>query len=386
MSITLITGVPGSGKSVYAMTFIQDLLCDGRPLYVHGIPNLKIKHTQVLCNSLTCEVCPSPPVKPHEPDILDFTARHDQQKQYQIDLLNYNKFLIKYEHDKSNYDKHLKADEWHNWAPDGALIIYDEVQNVYRPRSSSSKVPPSVSAFETHRHKGLDFYLVTQSPLLFDTNIRRLVGRHIHLRPTWAGRFQYEFPECNDNTRILSTGVKSKYKLNKSVFSLYKSSSLHTKQQKKIPFIAYVLLIFIFIFLLIGYRIKSRYDTVSIEVDPKETPIEIPLKINPSKPSALANLDEVPLSDDKLVNNFKSFKDLLKVAYSGIFSSDVSKLPTICHQTSKQTIKCKVPKLDIVHFPNYICMVESCYVYLTINENYSFEIPHSLNFAQNGAL
>ena len=61
-----------------------------------------------------------------------------------------------------------------NIAPDGSVYFLDEAQNIYRPRSSASKVPESVAAFEVHRHKGLDFFLITQNPRLIDANIRAI--------------------------------------------------------------------------------------------------------------------------------------------------------------------------------------------------------------------
>ena len=106
MPLSLITGVPGSGKTAWMVSQLMsrpDL--QGRPLYVCGIPDLKI---------------------PHE-DITQDEARN-----------------------------------WPEWAPTGALIVIDECQKVFRPRKSGSDVPAYVSELETHRHRGLDFFLLTQ--------------------------------------------------------------------------------------------------------------------------------------------------------------------------------------------------------------------------------
>lgn len=362
MSLTLITGVPGSGKSVYALTFIKDLLSEGRPLYVHGIPNLSIEHQLVVCSSPSCEVCPSPPVEPIEPDEIDWTVSHDIKSQYDIDIKNHKKKLARYLAEKIKYDNLLKADEWNLWAPDGALLIYDEVQNVYRPRSSSAKVPPSVAAFETHRHKGLDFYLVTQSPLLFDGNIRRLIGRHIHLRPTWAGRFQYEFPECNDNTKSVSSGVKSKYKLDKSVFGLYKSSSLHTKQMKKIPSVLYVLVFLVIGLMVLGYRVKDRYDTVAVLPD-AEQPALLKQEIN-HLPANLLKIEIPDIIEDKIY----TVLEIQKASYFGVDMDSLDRLPSSCHIFSTKSIKCFVDVYYKKLYKSFVCIPNQCYTLIKIKQ------------------
>ena len=178
--ITLITGAPGTGKTAALMQLLKDVLAaSGRVIYSHGIPDLKIDH-QPLVDPAT----------------------------------------------------------WHESVPDGSVIIIDEVQNVWRPRASGTKVPAHVSALETHRHKGIDFYIITQGPNLVDSNVRALVGRHIHLRDIgFLGRWWYEWPECADNCRTAwkHAPLKKKYKLPKEVFDLYKSASLHVKPIRSFP-------------------------------------------------------------------------------------------------------------------------------------------------------
>ena len=231
--INLITGGPGTGKTAYSLLFMQKMISEGRPLFVHGVPDLKLKHEVVKCNSPSCEPCGK---------LEDFS------------------------HTSFDY---LKAEEWHEWAPDGAVIFYDEVQNIYRPRASTKEVPPSVAAFEVHRHRGLDFFLITQSPHLIEINVRKLVGRHIHLRSTWAGRYQFEWPECHDNVQAVTQAVKSKYKLPKKVFSLYKSASLHTKQERKVPFVAFFLVFVVLMLAGLSYRIYARTNELMTPDDKK---------------------------------------------------------------------------------------------------------------------
>lgn len=174
--ITLITGAPGSGKSAALVQLLQQLV-KGRTIYADGIPDLKIDHQPLT----------------------------DPRK-------------------------------WHLDVPDGAAIVIDEVQRVWRPRGPGQKVPDDIAALETHRHRGIDFFIVTQSPALVDKNVRALVGRHVHLREMGIlGRYWYEWPECSESIAWRSAPIKKRYRLPKKVFGLYKSSSLHIKPIRSVP-------------------------------------------------------------------------------------------------------------------------------------------------------
>lgn len=197
--ITLITGTPGAGKTLYT---VAELSKDksGRQLIVDGIPELVIPH----------ELPPESGIE-----------------------------------------------AWPDWVPDGALIVIDEAQRIFRPRANGAKVPPHVAMLETHRHKGLDFILITQHPNLIDQNVRRLVGRHIHLRATALGRWLYEWSECGEpdsrNSRAVSE--QRRYTLPKSAFGLYKSASLHVKPKYRIPKAAFIFVGCVALASVLGFRI-----------------------------------------------------------------------------------------------------------------------------------
>src|SRR5690606_42150170 len=55
------------------------------------------------------------------------------------------------------------VDHWFD-LPDGALIVIDECHRWFRPRPNGSVVREYISRFETHRHQGLDIILITQHP------------------------------------------------------------------------------------------------------------------------------------------------------------------------------------------------------------------------------
>lgn len=175
--ITLITGTPGAGKTLYTVS--EELpKYKNRPLYVDGIPNLAITHLE--------------PIGPVE--------------------------------------------KWHEWIPDGAVLVIDEVQRIWRPRGSASAVPPGVAALETHRHKGVDLIIITQHPNLLDPNIRRLVGRHLHVRRMfgWKRAIVYEWDSATDPNRV-ATAIKRSWGYPKKAYKLYKSASQHTSRGNRVP-------------------------------------------------------------------------------------------------------------------------------------------------------
>lgn len=222
--IFLITGAPGTGKTAKAVSLLLDY--EGkRPIYNMGIPDLTIEHFV------------TPPVD-------EWTELRTSPEDESIKLPYFT-------------------------FPENAVIIIDEAQRVYRPRSSGVKVPDHVAAFETHRHTGVDFILITQSEQLIDSNIRRLVGKHIHIRATSLGRYQYEWSECGDTNSTASRGaaIRSKYTLPKKVFGLYKSAELHTKIKKPVHPGAVVVGLSVLALLGGGYYMKTS-------IEAKTSPVE----------------------------------------------------------------------------------------------------------------
>lgn len=187
----LFTGVPGSGKTLQVVSMLakrKDF--KNRPLYIDGIPELKIPHEEI-------------------PE-----------------------------------GESIKT--WPKWAPEGAIIVVDECQRIFRPRPSSSAVPDYVSELETHRHTGLDFLLITQNPRLIDVHLRSLIEHHTHFGKTNLGlRRKLEWttggakdPESRAN---IKEALVSVYKLDKSVYGLYKSAEEHTKIRTKRSKVLYLI-------------------------------------------------------------------------------------------------------------------------------------------------
>ncbi|AWA06647.1 zonular occludens toxin domain-containing protein [Aeromonas hydrophila] len=118
-----------------------------------------------------------------------------------------------------------------------------------------------------HRHRGLDFTIITQHPNLIHANIRRLVGRHIHVRRTALGVMVYEWSECkaSPDTAFKSALTKVSWSHPKSSFGLYKSASIHQKVKFRIPKALWLVIVPLVLMPFIGWAI---YDFFSKGIAP----------------------------------------------------------------------------------------------------------------------
>lgn len=206
----LYTGVPGAGKTLYAVSnLVKRKDFKDRPIFVDGIKDL--------------------------------------------------------DHDKINYFDIPEGESiqtWPKWAPPGAIIVVDECQRIFRPRPSGSKVPDYVAELETHRHRGLDFILITQHPRLIDINLRELIEHHTHLGKTNLGlrrKMEWTTGGAKDpgSRANIKEALISVYRLDKSVYGLYKSAEVHTKIRTKK---SKLLMLFPLALCLVGYGIWSFTD------------------------------------------------------------------------------------------------------------------------------
>ena len=227
MAINLISAVPGGGKSSYIVWHvIKKAVEEGRIVYTVGIPKLKI------------------------PTIVKSYA----------DIKNWHERTCKNPEVLAEADKIF---ELNNFA-EGSLIVIDEAYKLW-PAAGRAKASDDIEYLREHRHHGLDFYIVAQTPSYIHADVLGLVEKHLHITPTWKGRRIYEWSEYCSTPRLKTSkenAVESVYKLPTKAFDLYESASIHTKQQKNIPAkfwasIAIIILAPIMAYLAID-RIKSR--------------------------------------------------------------------------------------------------------------------------------
>ena len=199
--ITLITGVPGSSKTLNAIDLVQsDPAFQGRDVFTYNIKGLTLPWQT------------------------------------------------------------LDADEAKRWfdLPHGSVIILDECQDLFPPEKFGSKVPEHISKLNTHRHLGIDLVLITQHPKLIDTKVRRLVGQHFHFKRQFGmeSATRYTFQECADDPNdffALKAATKTRKKFNKKLYGVYKSAEVHT-HKRKIPWQLWGIIVLAAV---VGYMIYS---------------------------------------------------------------------------------------------------------------------------------
>lgn len=206
--ISLITGLPGNGKTLFALWSIkQKAEKEQREVYYHNIKDLTL------------------PWHPFE------------------------------------------AEKWME-LPKGSIIVMDECQFVFAKKPNGSKLPEFYEQLATHRHRGFDIYLITQHPTLIDNFVRQLVGQHYHaVRKFGLARSTiYEWSSANpapQNPSSQKSSVSLKWAFPKEVYGYYKSAEVHTVK-RAIPMKIFLALGFVVLLLGAGYwslnRYQHRYD------------------------------------------------------------------------------------------------------------------------------
>jgi zona occludens toxin len=177
--IHLITGLPGSGKSLRTVHYIHQFVQEGRPVYACGVDGLNVPGVMPLDN----------------------------------------------------------PNDWEQF-PDGSVFIIDEAQKVWPSRRGAEPIPP-VRALSEHRHHGMDFVLITQHPAMIDSYVRRLVGRHEHLvrKFNMQAATVFCWNEVQDDPSQNSArelAEEALWAYPKHLYSLYKSATIHT-MKRRIP-------------------------------------------------------------------------------------------------------------------------------------------------------
>lgn len=208
--ITLITAVPGSGKTLLAVGLIVDYIAEGRHVF-HNIAGLQVH-------------------KFSRPDLI-----------------------------------HDAPSDWRD-TPHGSVVIYDECQqpHLYPATAQRGAVDDErLTAMETHRHSGHDLIFITQAPTFLHHHARKLVGQHIHLYRGGGSKIvaRYEWSHVCDNPNDRREQERADFRafpFNKAHYELYQSSTIHT-HKFKIP--RKLIILGIFILSLVSFLFYLGYDS-----------------------------------------------------------------------------------------------------------------------------
>ena len=264
MSITLLTAVPGGGKTSYAVwNVIKEAHEQGKIIYTVGIPKLTIP-------------------------TIEFT--YDQVKEWFRIGKNAEGLpeLINIEH--------------------GSIIVIDEVQRIWP--ATGSKISDDIKELSVHRHYGLTFFLITQAPNLIHRNVLALVDRHLHIGVNWAGRKIYEWPEyCRSPSTKTSkdTAVTFNYKLPAESFALYHSATQHIKTSKRIPRAFYIFVITLILTAVFAYY---GYDRVMAKTKPQSAEILFSQDVEGEKITADSAQPVQPAANVQIATPMRVFTDV----------------------------------------------------------------------------
>lgn len=175
--IILITGVPGSGKSLYAMQLMEEQLKQGREVYSD------------------IDGCTLPGVLP-------------------------------------------APEDWRT-LPDGSYCVYDEAHQRFPATGKAGlSTDPRVQDLDTHRHHGYDLVYITQASTRLHHDIRKLAGRHIHVQRNFGANtvtlYMWERAANENDKQDRLQSDQQLWHYPKRLFSAYKSATVHT-HKRRIP-------------------------------------------------------------------------------------------------------------------------------------------------------
>lgn len=127
--------------------------------------------------------------------------------------------------------------DWPNFLPDGAVALVDEAyeHGMLPKRPAGSKVPHHVEQLAKHRHKGLDFIFVSQSPdKQCDQFVHDLIERHIHVRRRFGTKFVHlrEFDRFEAKAEKATPLTIKRKALPKRPMGMYQSTEMDTTERK----------------------------------------------------------------------------------------------------------------------------------------------------------
>lgn len=238
MTIELITGTPGAGKTTFAVaerlakevgrkitldddTCLKMGLDPGhqveRRLVCAGVRGLKLEHER-LPHILTRDA--SSPA-----EVLKWNAMVKGADGKETEEPVHQRFA-----GDPPVDVPAIVQNWWLWCKPGDLIVIDESQFI-APRGTLGRSPPFwIQCLEIHRHYGVDFIFITQHPGLIDTTIRHLVGMHRHVRSVMGSAvcMVYTWDHASNPERYTNSN-KSQFIRRKKHYALFHSSAAHVK-------------------------------------------------------------------------------------------------------------------------------------------------------------
>jgi zona occludens toxin (predicted ATPase) len=193
--ITLITGVPGHGKTLYAVHLIKQITDKNKKL--ENLPTEEWK--------------PDDRIRPVYTDIDGI------------------------DHEKLGTHPIPESYDWRD-TPDGSVVVYDECQQHFGPDNHGRAKDTRISDLEIHRHSGHDIIFITQRERLIHAHIRDLVGSHYHIQRFGGTKratiFHREEVIKTQSRSLLNTLDKEGWAYPQELFEYYQSATIHTHKRR----------------------------------------------------------------------------------------------------------------------------------------------------------
>jgi zona occludens toxin (predicted ATPase) len=239
-----ITGLPGNGKTLYALWWVkQKSEQEGRTVWYHGINGLTLPWHRLTTETQTVN------------------------------------------------GVEIEVPQW--WlAPTGSIVIIDEAQNCGFGVRGRGQTPDWARKLETHRHLGIDLVFITQSPMLLDSHDRALVGTHFHVVRNFGLQRStvHEFQQLKDNVVKSRNGsIRHEWKFPREVYTWYKSAELHT-YKARIPMRVWLLLVLpVLVGLVLWYIVHRWQAKTGVIPEPVAAAASAPPSVSQLRPTAPAN-------------------------------------------------------------------------------------------------
>jgi hypothetical protein len=203
--------------------------------------------------------------------------------------------------------------DWRD-APDGSIIVIDEIQLVdpYKNKKSEDEM---IMHLTIHRHRGFDFYIITQATRYLHPVMKELFTVHYHLtRPFgWTCRV-YQYGSARDNPNALINKIncesKTSFKPADRIFTLYKSTTIDTSQ-KRIPKFIYFIGAFVIAMSFLFYHFASKDNVIVDQVSAASNGESTIKDIDPNKLTP-----DMQKKVDLCMDQFKWTKDQCIQAYN----------------------------------------------------------------------
>lgn len=251
-----------------------------------------------------------------------------------------------------------EAYKWHD-LPSNAVVVFDEAYNIFPTKHGSQGTPEHVKNLAVHRHKGFDVFLICQKVTgQLDAFIRGLVNRHQHYARIMGtlniNRFTWDVCQQNpDSPSSRRDANVDQFRMDKKYFGAYHSADEHTHTVsipwKKILF----LLILIGLLVVCVKSFMAYFDRDEIDAVPGQTVNGV------SMPPIYNSPNAVPRED-------MTFTELTTPEVEGIpWSAPIYRdhytdvqdwpRPAACYRSARTGCRCFTQQASPLDVPNAMC-------------------------------